>query len=387
MQYTAPHYYKRFKCIADKCPDTCCAGWQIMIDNKTYHKYKSLKGDTGKWIRGEINKKEQCFKQYDKRCAFLNNDNLCDLVLEGGDELLCRTCRMFPREIEEYDGLREISLSLSCPVITDMLMSMEEKVTFIHREGGNDPEPDEDFDFILFTKLEDARDLMFRILQNRDYPISVRMAIVLSLAHDMEERTKRNCVFEIDNLFDRYEGDNVYKWFSLWTKELKENNKDNYVLRDLFDIIDNIEVLKKTWPAYIKDIEHTLFNSDLKADKKAEKIWLKSMEIPMEQLCIYFMYKYFAPAVYDDKIYVRTKFALLSAVVIREMTRAILTKQKILCNKENLEAFKDCCFAILTDAARQYSKEIEHSDENLDLLKTALEDEVRFGMDDILSIL
>ena len=384
MQYTAPHYYKRFKCIADKCPDTCCAGWQIMIDNKTYHKYNTLKGKIGRWIRSEIDKKEKCFKQYEKRCAFLNNDNLCDLVLTGGDELLCRTCRMFPREIEEYDGLREISLSLSCPVVTDMLMSMEEKVTFIQREGKKEAEVDEDFDFILFTKLEDARDLIFDILQNRAYSINIRMAIVLSLAHDIEERTKRNCVFEVDSLLDRYSGERVFKHF---TGILKKSKKDEYILEDLFDILNNIEVLKKTWPAYIKDIEHTLFKGDYKTDKKALKAFDEMMEIPMEQLMVYFIYKHFCPAVYDGNIYARTKFAIISALIIKEMTKAVLTKQKILSHKSNLESFKDCYFAILTDAARQYSKEVEHSDNNLEFFRETLKDEERFSIDKIISIL
>ena len=44
MQYTIPDYYKEFTCIADKCEDTCCAGWQIVIDKKSLNKYKHVKG-------------------------------------------------------------------------------------------------------------------------------------------------------------------------------------------------------------------------------------------------------------------------------------------------------------------------------------------------------
>lgn len=43
MQYTVPHYYKKFRCIAGECPDTCCAGWQIQIDPASLRKYKKLK--------------------------------------------------------------------------------------------------------------------------------------------------------------------------------------------------------------------------------------------------------------------------------------------------------------------------------------------------------
>ena len=38
-----PEYYNKFKCIASKCSDNCCIGWEIDIDSKTYEKYKMLR--------------------------------------------------------------------------------------------------------------------------------------------------------------------------------------------------------------------------------------------------------------------------------------------------------------------------------------------------------
>ena len=43
MLYTYPHYYRKFQCIASECEDTCCAGWEIMIDDKALEKYKKAK--------------------------------------------------------------------------------------------------------------------------------------------------------------------------------------------------------------------------------------------------------------------------------------------------------------------------------------------------------
>lgn len=40
MQITKPDYYNKFSCIAGDSPDTCCAGWQIMIDEKSLKKYR-----------------------------------------------------------------------------------------------------------------------------------------------------------------------------------------------------------------------------------------------------------------------------------------------------------------------------------------------------------
>ena len=51
MQYTAPHYYKKFHCIAGACPDTCCAGWQIQIDPASLKKYRKAKGTLGNRLK------------------------------------------------------------------------------------------------------------------------------------------------------------------------------------------------------------------------------------------------------------------------------------------------------------------------------------------------
>ena len=91
MIYTVPHYYNRFKCIASECPDTCCAGWGIMIDRASLKKYRDMEGPFGSRLHNSIHWKEGSFKQYHGRCAFLNEENLCDIYSEAGPEYLCRT--------------------------------------------------------------------------------------------------------------------------------------------------------------------------------------------------------------------------------------------------------------------------------------------------------
>ena len=41
MQLFAPTYYKKFKCIADRCQHNCCIGWEIDIDGETPERYKN----------------------------------------------------------------------------------------------------------------------------------------------------------------------------------------------------------------------------------------------------------------------------------------------------------------------------------------------------------
>lgn len=168
MIYTVPHYYNHFKCIASECPDTCCAGWGIMIDRASLKKYREMDGPFGSRLHNSIHWKEGSFKQYRGRCAFLNEENLCDIYSEAGPEYLCRTCRTYPRHIEEFEGCREMTLCLSCIEAARIILGCEEPVRFITREDERE-ETYEEFDFFLYTKLMDARELALDILRNRTW--------------------------------------------------------------------------------------------------------------------------------------------------------------------------------------------------------------------------
>ena len=54
MKTRVPDYFKQFKCIASECEDTCCAGWEIVIDDDTYDMYKSVEGKFGERLKKEI---------------------------------------------------------------------------------------------------------------------------------------------------------------------------------------------------------------------------------------------------------------------------------------------------------------------------------------------
>ena len=46
-----PSFYKEFRCVAGKCPDTCCKDWDIVVDESAYKFYESLNGEYGENIR------------------------------------------------------------------------------------------------------------------------------------------------------------------------------------------------------------------------------------------------------------------------------------------------------------------------------------------------
>lgn len=376
MQYIIPHYYKKFACVGGNCLDTCCAGWQIMIDPAALKKYRRVKGVLGNRLHNEIDWKEGAFRQYQKRCAFLNEENLCDLYIEGGGaKMFCKTCRMYPRHIEEFEGLREVSLSLSCPEAANLILGCQEPVRFLKAEDQKQEETDEEFDFFLFTKLEDTRTLMFQILQNRKYPIRLRTAIVLALAHDLQERIDRNALFEVDALLERYQGRRVWTWFQEKLDGLQaEPRLEKEVLGNLFVILNHLEVLRDNWKSYVKEGKNRLMESEISIEQRNDfgSVFTETM---MEQLMVYFVYTYFCGAVYDGQAYGKLKFAVAGGILIRELANAHFLKHG------NLE------FGDITEAARRYAREVEHSDFNKCKMEQMLQDEDKFGLEKLFAVL
>lgn len=365
MKYTIPHYFEQFRCTAAECVDTCCAGWAIMIDEESLDKYKKTEGPLGNRLHNSINWEEKSFCQYEKRCAFLNEENLCDLHIEGGEGMLCETCRNYPRHMEEFEGLREGSLSLSCIEAAKIILGCKEPVQFLTMEDDTEDEEDEDFDFLLFTKLMDAREAILKVLQNREVDIRVRMGLVLELSKEIQVAVDKKEVFQIDELLENFgEMDSLLKM----QKQMGENpvGDTEYCseMRKMFRTFSKLEVLKEDWPEYVRKAERLLFGegqSEYLAKRKAfhKTVGLKSASYDvwscfLEQLMVYFVFTYFCGAVYDDCILGKMQTAVVSTMLIQELAQAIWIEKQ--------EAFT---FMDFVDVAHRYSREIEHSDMNL----------------------
>src|SRR5699024_8094287 len=162
MHYRKPQYYDHFQCLAGSCPDTCCAGWQIVIDEESMEKYSNVKTDFGIRLLNSIDWYQGTFEQCNRRCSFLNEENLCDIYQELGSEALCQTCRQYPRHVEEFEDLREYSLSLSCPEAARIILSEKGKTQFDETEDNTEEEEEDyqNFDLLLFDYLETSREFI-----------------------------------------------------------------------------------------------------------------------------------------------------------------------------------------------------------------------------------
>ena len=55
-----PGYYKKFRCLAGECPDTCCIGWEIIVDReteKTYQKLRKGKSELAERLRRSVRRR------------------------------------------------------------------------------------------------------------------------------------------------------------------------------------------------------------------------------------------------------------------------------------------------------------------------------------------
>lgn len=365
MEYRIPHYFNEFKCTAAECEDTCCAGWAIMIDEQSLEKYRNMKGPFGEQVRNSIDWKEGCFLQCDKRCAFLNVENLCDLHIVAGEHMLCDTCRDYPRHKEEFEGVREGSLSLSCIEAAKIVLGCKEPVQFITFEDEEEDEEFEDFDYLLYTKLMDARERIIAILQDRKVDIMVRIGMVLSLAKQMQDAYDNDEVFRMDEIIETHGSMDYLLEFQKEMEKPRDIDSSHCSnMRKMFRIFSKLEVLKDDWPEYIKKAEFTLygegqFHYEEKRQRFHKSVGLKSSSYDtwscwLEQLMVYFVFTYFCGAVYDGNILGKMQTAVVSTLLIQELSMA-----------KWIEQSEDFGFEEFVDIAHRVSREIEHSDLNL----------------------
>ena len=118
-------YIKDFVCLASNCPDTCCKGWQIYIDEKTGKDYLCDSGEIGKIARESMRGKPYSYHLAlsNKRCPYLTQDNLCKVIQEKGENALSIVCSSHPRFTHILYEDEFSFLSLSCPFVASMFVS------------------------------------------------------------------------------------------------------------------------------------------------------------------------------------------------------------------------------------------------------------------------
>lgn len=129
MKTCYPAYYRNFRCSAGKCTDSCCMHWEIDIDEKSLEKYKSCNGVLSDRLRAAVAEEDgtaHFILGEDERCPFLNENNLCDIILNMGKESLCYICATHPRFVFRFGGREEWGVGLCCEEAAKLILNPAE---------------------------------------------------------------------------------------------------------------------------------------------------------------------------------------------------------------------------------------------------------------------
>lgn len=280
MKTIVPDYYPKFNCSADRCHHSCCIGWEIDIDEAALKKYLGEQGFLKKRFHCSIDMEDVAhFKlTTDERCPFLNSNNLCELILEKGEDFLCQICRDHPRFRNFIGNRMEMGLGLCCEEACKIILTGKEKVNLITIS-------DEEEKLSAFEKLIlNVRDKAFLIITDRSITVEERVQKLIS---------------EFNITFPKK---NYSQWYIFFL---------------------SLERLDHSWENEIIKLKN----------KDGESSLLYQFETAFEQLLVYFIYRHLPLSQGEIDIKAQLAYSILAYKIINK----ILSAYKKPTEKEFLE--------------------------------------------------
>ncbi len=320
-----PDFYDKFKCTADKCTDSCCIGWEIDVDEITLVKYSELQSPIGDEISSQIIKSEDgsnCFNLCEnERCPFLNEKNLCHIIINCGEEYLCDICREHPRFYEWFPGVTECGLGLCCEEVCRILLENDEPFSLITESDGEeialeDKEDVAEADSYIF--LSAFREKLFETLFDKNINFEDKLVKVLS-------KTEKFC-----------------------GEEIKIRNYKNSL-----ELYKKTEPIDEIWTKYINSLSEN-FKSILNVETEFKE--RTKGDMLYSKILAYIIYRHFTKAVFDKSIKERVCFAVESVRFI------------YLCDMKTYFEKGELTLKDRIDNLKNWSKQVEYSEENTDLL-------------------
>lgn len=384
MKIRVLSYYKEFKCIASACEDTCCAGWDVVIDNETYQSYQNQEGPFGEKLRNKMIVDEDgdnVFILDGIRCPFLNNNNLCDIHKELGEQFLCHTCKQYPRYMDVYGDLKEMGISLSCPEAARIIFAHRGSTEFelIEDNQVNDSHHVDKKE--ILDKFFKCRETMIQILEKADYPLGIRAAIVLKFVEELQDKLDFGEFDAMNQFIEKYNDGSHINALMNKLNGFKVNETIKYqditlyfkTFSDLEHINDKDPLgLNRVLETYLKSEEDKAFYRD---QAKAFNEYYEEQRDHFKKILVYFVYRYFMKSFFDYDMSSKIKVAMISTIMIK----ALAVVRWI--EKQEFDV------ADMVVVSQSYSKDIEHLEKNVETLERIFETDEVYTYDRIINTL
>ena len=322
MLIRVPDYYKEFRCLAGECPHSCCIHWEVVIDEDHATQYRNTSGPLGDKLRKALQQDEDgdfCFPLNGGRCPFLDEENLCEIHRQLGQDATSITCQEHPRFTEDYGTFKEISLAASCPAANKLLLGSEESLHFVEFYTDESEESCDEW----ITYLLPLRQHILEILYDRSLSLNFRLQQILCLAADAQFCLEEDRPDEIPALL-------------LSPVPAPAQSDAPSLFPAALHSLAALEVLEPDWHSLLQEAE-TVVSADIP-------------EPLLERIAAYFSFRYLLKSINDGDFLSRAQLVVYAVLVIRRLAG--------LCG--------------LSEALRRFSCEIEHSEQNLDTLLDAL---------------
>lgn len=337
-----PEYCRDFRCIAGRCGDSCCIGWEIDIDSETADLYEKIGGEFGSRLMSCITQKtpKSFILGDDERCPFLNERNLCDIIINLGEEYLCQICGDHPRYYEWFGSVKEGGIGLCCEEAARIILSQTESLSFWDRQV-SDEVPD-DYDKELFDCLYAARKKIILHLENGNIPLKQRICDILCYSEKLQEAVDNSdfSVPDIPMASPSGEGD----------------------FRSVLEFFLTLEPIDDKWMPYLKLCISRLDTvKEVREEFKKENVQTTQY---LQNIAVYFVWRYFLKGVFDGEFLSRMILMAVSTAVIGYLFACEWSERGVL-------TLNSC-----VEIAKNYSKEVEYCEANLEKLADASYEQV-----------
>lgn len=360
VEMTAPSYYEAFRCLAEACRDNCCrTGWEIVVDQATLDAYRGLPQPQRDRILSGIGQDEEgdwCILPREGQCPFLNEQGLCSLVLELGEDYIGDICALHPRYREWFPGRMEIGVGLCCEEAARLILSDPAPAEFVTYLTDGDPDDEDSEKVPLYLPLLEVRDRLFALAQDRSLPLARRMAGMLRLALGAQKAINQGTLPS-----GSLEPENMPSEPRNWQP----------VLAALLHTHGEMEYLDQGWMDQVTTLAAHLPELDWEGFRSA----LGKRGYEYEHLLVYLLFRYSLKGAFDGRFLLRVQMG-----VAMTLTMAALGAWQ-------WQQTGHFSLADQIEVTRQYSKEVEYSDDNMAALEEGLIFEPDLSLPGLLGLL
>ena len=376
MKLRVPHYYKDFVCIASKCKDNCCiGGWEIDIDDETANYYLNLEGEFGDILRASIGRTDEyCFKLKDGKCPFLDNENLCEIYKNLGEDKMGVVCTQFPRFTEYYGSIKETGIGLACEEAERIIFTDRKPFSMDIEDIDEEEVIDTEYDNVLANYLFKVRDLLFKMIDNESISLHNKMIYMIEIGKHIQDLVNENNTEEIQNIINLLQQNN-YEALQLDKQNINiDENSSMYEVESILNAYSELEILNEQWQYYLDDMYDMLHSEDMSPADYSVLVkefteYIKDRNYEYSNMLKYFVFRYFMKAAYDHDVFGKLQLSVTNYFVIRDMDIVKWLKNN-----------REFSFEDRIETVHIFSREVEYSEDNLEVLAE------EFIFDDIFKI-